>query len=544
MDNRLISKIRVILAFSALAVIYLDPSEPQRFVELTYLTLIFYGFYSLLLVFFSFRKPTLIPLRIAHWIDVVWYLILISFSSGTNSIFFFLFFFPIQTASFRFGFSEGLRVTSISVALFVAVGYLTAPSAEGFELNRFLIRIISLGVLGYMIAYWGGEEFTNKRRLAVLKDISKLYNPRFGIDQTISSIMQKINGFFDSDSCVLISVDESSSGFLLRRSYRTDPEHAIFAEPIKKESPLLTLAGENALIYNFTQNSFWNSANFFVFDTASGERIEAPSRNGEVLADLLETRSFIGVAVYQREIFTGRLYLTSQKKAFNNSDLEFLKQLLDQAVPVVENVNLLDRLASQATEQQRQKISRDIHDSTIQPYIGIKLGLEALQMRQAAGADIKKGIDQLVKMANTNIADLRSYITKLKEDKVEAERGAVLVSAIRQQAGKISEFYGINIEVFAENDIRVNDRLSAEIFQIVTEGLSNVRRHTDAGSAVITIKCDGKMLKLDIENNRRNGLRADYFIPKSIDGRVIALGGKTSVENKAKRTKVSVEIPL
>jgi signal transduction histidine kinase len=545
MDIRLISNIRVILALSTLAVTYLDPSEPQRHVALTYCILIFYSFYAALLYLVSLRRANFIPVRFTHWIDVVWYLILITFSSGTNSIFFFLFFFPIQTASFRFGFAEGFRVTVVSALLFIVFGYLAAP-AESFELNRFLLRVVYLSVMGYMIAFWGGKEFSSKRRLAILKDINRLYNPRFGVDQTINAILQRINEFFDADSCLLISADPFSSNYILRQTFRGEPAHSVSATSVGGENPLLKLPGEKTIIYyDLERKPFGRAANFLVYDSATGERIKAASRrDGEVLADLLETKSFISVPLYRRESFAGRLYLNSQKKIFSHSDLEFLSHLLEHAVPVVENVNLLDRLASEATEQQRLKISRDIHDSTVQPYIGIKLGLESLQIKLAAGEDIAGDISQLVGMANANIAGIRSYINRLKDGDGRTDKGVVLVSAIRQQAVKIGEFYGIQIEVAAASDISVSDRLAAEVFQIVTEGLSNIKRHTRANRAVVSIKCDDKRLNLEIENNVPDGARAADFVPKSIAGRARALGGRAFVEKGDGRTKVAVEIPL
>jgi signal transduction histidine kinase len=437
-------------------------------------------------------------------------------------------------------------VTIASVLLFIILGFLTAPKGAEFELNRSLLRPIYLGVLGYMISHWGGVELRLKKRLELIKDINNLYNPRFGTDLTISSILRKILVSFDVDSCLLISLDAGSAGFTLRQCDRANPEHAIYPEPIKPDHPLIRLPGDFAVIYSEIRrwNRFGKAKNYFVFEPENGARIDEPLRNGEVLADLLNTKSFISVPFNQRETAAGRLFLTSETKVFDFSDVDFLRQILTQAVPVIENVSLLDRLASVATEQQRLKISRDIHDSTVQPYIGIKLGLEALQIKQANGEGIGDEISQLIEIANTNITGIRTYINQLRGDSADMNKGVVLVSAIKQQARRIGEFYGIAIEVFAQDEIYINDRLSAEIFQIVTEGLSNIKRHTKASSAAIRIACDDKTLKLEIQNNNSNDAASDEFVPQSISGRAKSLGGHVSIENKAEYTKVSIDIPL
>ncbi len=112
--------------------------------------------------------------------------------------------------------------------MFTIVGYSTAPSGEAFELNRFLLRPIYLSILGYMIAYWGRREIEYKKRLAILKDINKLYNPLFGIDQTMNAILQKILFSFDADACFLIKANADVSSYKLRQSWRENPEQVTF----------------------------------------------------------------------------------------------------------------------------------------------------------------------------------------------------------------------------------------------------------------------------------------------------------------------------
>ncbi|HEY8562285.1 MAG TPA: histidine kinase [Pyrinomonadaceae bacterium] len=546
LDVPLISEMRAILALSMLFVTFLDPSEPRQYVALTYTSLTLYSLYALIVYFVSFRKPGLIADERAHWLDLLWCLLLITLSSGTSSIYFFLFFFSILIAAFRFGFSEGIKVTTASVISFIVLGYLTAPVGEEFELNRFLLRPVYLGVLGYMLSYWGGIELKLKRRLELIKDINNLYNPRFGTDLTIRSILQKILDSFDADSCLLISFEAGTEAYTLRQCDRANPKRGVNAESLPPEHPLVKLPGDSAVIFNGLHNRrlFGKPVSYLVFDPETQAPADEPSRNGELLADLLNTESLISVPFDQRGKPAGRLFLTSGKHAFDTTDADFLRQILAQAVPVIENVNLLDRLASEATEQQRLKISRDIHDSAVQPYIGIKLGLEALQIKQANGVDVKDDIARLVEIANTNIAGIRNYINRLKGDATGKDKGVVLVSAIRQQAKKISEFYGIKIDVEATDEIHINDRLSAEIFQIVTEGLSNIKRHTQSKEAAIKISCGAKMLKLEIENKHANGAPPVGFVPVSISGRAHSLGGGVAIENRDDLTRVLIDIPL
>ena len=72
------------------------------------------------------------------------------------------------------------------------------------ELSRLLLRATFLLTLGYMIAYWGELHLVLKRRMALLRDVSQLSNPRFGVDHTIAGTLEKARVFFKAASCILV----------------------------------------------------------------------------------------------------------------------------------------------------------------------------------------------------------------------------------------------------------------------------------------------------------------------------------------------------
>ena len=195
---------RCLLAFSALAIIWIDPSEPKRLVELTYASLAVYCVYSAVLALISYRSDWPAPERAFHWVDVIFYAYLVALTEGTSSIFFYFFLFAILVASFAWGFREGLAVTLVSLVLFTAVGLTFAPTGAEFELNRTLIRAVYLFVFGYMIAYWGGYEALLKHRLKVLREINSLWNPRFGVAHAIGTNLDRLLALYGGNSCILL----------------------------------------------------------------------------------------------------------------------------------------------------------------------------------------------------------------------------------------------------------------------------------------------------------------------------------------------------
>jgi signal transduction histidine kinase len=542
-DERLVNLTRLILALSALIIIYIDPSEPDRLVNITYTTLGLYTVYSALVYFIRLRSESTLRNIPLYWLDVAWYVVLISLSSGTNSLFFFFFFFAILVASFRSGYKAGLEVTITSATLFVTIGYFTTPTP--IEPNRFVLRAVYLASIGYLMAYWGGSETTHKRRLALLKDVSRASNPRFGVDQTLDSILRKLRAFYDADTCLLINTGPAPHAHTLRRvdrrhSASTNPVEAVGAEA----SQLLAWQPEWAVTWHNSATKQWFKTSCAVYNFLSGERVKNLAEDCRWIADLLDTDSFITVPICQRDTFIGRLYLTSRHKYFNYGDVDFLRQVIDHVMPMIDNIRLVERLASQASEYERQRISRDIHDSAIQPYIGLKLGLDALRRTVSNDDPVAGGLAELIELTDSVIKDLRTYVGGL-QDGGSKERVNVLTSSIERQAKQLGEFYGINVDVQIATHMDMNGRLAAELFQIVREGLSNIRRHTPATRARISIASVNGDVVLDIENESSGAESPKIFTPRSITERAIGLGGRVSVDvNNAGRTVVSVIIPM
>jgi signal transduction histidine kinase len=140
------------------------------------------------------------------------------------------------------------------------------------------------------------------------------------------------------------------------------------------------------------------------------------------------------------------------------------------------------------------------------------------------------------------IGDLRRYVHRLPG---AGRRESVLLAAVRRFVATFTEATHIAVQVEAASNLYINDRLAAEAFQMVVEGLSNVRRHTHATHASIGLACQDERLIVRIANDDANGVVPAGFIPRSISERAAALGGQAYVERMAGGgAQVLIEIPL
>lgn len=272
----------------------------------------------------------------------------------------------------------------------------------------------------------------------------------------------------------------------------------------------------------------------------------------------------------------------SGRRVWSQRERRMLERVAHLAYAPLERIGQLEQLSEQAGERERQRLGLDLHDRVMQPYIGLKLALEALQSRR--GKALAAGLQSLVAMTGQVIDSLRGDLRRLGLRTADAPAGAARLATIEtdhradhptshqsngkandktnakthhhatdpagqladelaQQARLMHQLHGVSIAVRGPVPAAVSERLRQEVSQFIREGLSNIRRHTPARAGEIELRCDGQQLGLRISNE---GLAArGDFAPRSISQRARALGGWSEVRREAgQRTAVHVTIPL
>lgn len=540
-EDRMIAGLRCVIALASLAVVWIDPSHSVAPALLTYASLLtFLGFSVAMYLEATGRIG---PLRgisqWSHWVDLVCFTWLTVLSGGTRSVFFTGYFFAILTASFRWGFRSGALVTLSSVFLFCSVGLVITPR-HPLELGRALVRPVYLMVLGYMIAYWGEFHVSSTERLALLRDVTTLSNPRFGIDRTIANVLRRLRAFYHADACVLLTPSPAAETAAVWRceAGRSETLERAVELPAVTVGALLSLDASDAVACTGLRAADR--------PTSTAPRADADERTGslERIAEILNARSFMTVPWPQVGRSWGRLYVTSsQPRRFRPGDLGFLQQVINQIMPTLENVRLVDRLATDAAEAERLRIARDLHDTVVQPYIGIHMGLAAIGHKLRGRQDVTKDIEHLSHVISLEIDDLRQYLRGLKN---RGQTQGALVDALTRFAHRFSDATGIALALEVDGEVRVNDRLAAEAFQMVAEAVSNARRHTESREIGVRVRGDRQLLTVQVRDRGTSGQPGGAFAPRSLGERAAALGGRVRVESAAADggSVVTIEIPL
>ena len=536
-EDRMISRMRCVLALASLVIAYVDPSQIARPVALLYLSLVGFCVYSALLYVDAGARAGLTKAIAAStpWADLAWFTLLIALSSPTESGFFFGYFFAISNASFRWGFRSGLLLTISSLLLFSAVAYL-APSTTPPQLGRTLFRPTYLVIFGYLIWYWGGFHVSLTQRLQLLKEVTALSNPRFGIERTVATVMRRIRAFFEAETCVLLTAVSARDTCGVWRCSKENPDGECESQiPLTSLTDLLSLKPSEAIVY---------TRGWPPIRALSGlPDTDASNQQLRQIAETLNARCFMSVPWTQPGRGDGRLYLTSNRPyRFEHSDVEFLTHVIDQVMPTIENVRLVDQLATDAAETERQRIARDLHDSVVQPYIGLRMGLTAIRQKLQAQQNVLADVDHLSHVISLEIDDLRHYLRGLK---VPSTPRGVFVEALSRFADRFSDATGIAVDLDVAENLQLNDRLAAEVFQLIAEAVSNARRHTESDQIRLRVRRQPQLLIVEVEDLGTADRTPQEFAPRSISERVAALGGHVHVQSTDQGGSiVRIQIPL
>ena len=225
-------------------------------------------------------------------------------------------------------------------------------------------------------------------------------------------------------------------------------------------------------------------------------------------------------------------------------DVTQRKQAQDQ-------VQFLTHQLIKAQENERLRISRDLHDHIAQDLSTLKISLETLFRDQPAA--ITEKVAQLADILQRSIASVRDMAYDLRPPGLD-QLG--LVKTLYLLCEDFSKSGAVEIDFAAAGVDELNLEYETEInvYRLIQEALNNIKRHSHANRVtirlvasspdiVIRIKDNGK--GFDLNERRIRALKDKRMGLQSMVERVRLLEGKINIQSKPDRgTYILIEIPL
>ncbi|MBA3913253.1 MAG: sensor histidine kinase [Acidobacteriales bacterium] len=200
----------------------------------------------------------------------------------------------------------------------------------------------------------------------------------------------------------------------------------------------------------------------------------------------------------------------------------------------------------EAQEEERKRISRELHDETGQGLMVLRLYLGMLG-NESNGSLEKSKIDEAMVMLDRTIGDLRRIIARLSPRTLE-ELG--LLAAIRKEARELSKHTGLRTTLELPDELPLDHEVEVAIYRCVQECFHNIAKHAQAHTYKLSLEqLEGAVLLRVCDDgvgfSQLGGISRRSFGLTGMRERLAALGGTVRVRSRTGRgTQVLVRLPL
>ncbi len=198
-------------------------------------------------------------------------------------------------------------------------------------------------------------------------------------------------------------------------------------------------------------------------------------------------------------------------------------------------------------EQERKRVSTELHDSISQLLVSVRYGLELIHSEANQNADLQAQAAKCLNIIDGTITEVRRISRDLRPSVLD-DMG--LAAALGSLGKEFQAQSGITVNVEAERcHARLSEGAKTSLYRVVQECMTNVARHAEAGEVNISLTVGARTLKLRVEDD---GIGLPYPLPKTgglgfrnMRERIETYGGKLSMSRgKFGGTQIDVEMPL
>ena len=185
----------------------------------------------------------------------------------------------------------------------------------------------------------------------------------------------------------------------------------------------------------------------------------------------------------------------------DGEELSFLEAISDQAAVALENARLFEQAQAAAVTEERQRLSRELHDSVSQALYAISLGAQtAVELVHADPTNAAEPMEYVVSLANAALAEMRAMIFDLRPEAL-AQEG--LVAALRRQAAAVEARHQISVGTNLKSEPAISPTAKEMLYRIAQEALQNVVKHSRANHVVLTLADSSDEVTLTVQDDGR-----------------------------------------
>jgi PAS domain S-box-containing protein len=216
-----------------------------------------------------------------------------------------------------------------------------------------------------------------------------------------------------------------------------------------------------------------------------------------------------------------------------------------------ENLRFYFQQATKAQEEERKRISHELHDDTIQSLVVMSRQLDTLANDQTLSKENRTRLEELWHQTDNILQGVRRLSHDLRPAALDR---LGLLPAVELLAQEVTRHSNVVTKVnLSGKEHRLPEEVAIALFRITQEALRNVWRHSRATRAEITIDFSDGRIKITVSDNGKG-----FQIPPQISDltkqdklglagmqeRAQLVGGTLTVQSQpGKGTTITIEAP-
>ena len=438
---------------------------------------------------------------------------------------------------------------SIVTARLRTKGEFTVQARFQSELaDRGEIRTVMLGMGG---EHFPGIELKYRNRYTLaLYEIGRQMTSSFDVDEVLRLVVKNIAWLLESHFVAVATLDAKTSLVTYREIVGNKSDY--FASDQNENSrgiPGRVIASQQP----------------FIIDKFPDKPPVDPTEFKVMVAENLV--SAFGVPITNKGRWFGAIVVGYRRyHEITEEEIQLAANLANQTALALENAmlyqesvkysktmaTLTSRLAL-IQEEERRRITRDLHDGIGQALIGLRFNLDLL-VRQASitGTEAIERVLMMKQVIDETLITIRQIAFDLRPPILD-DLG--IVSALRIYVDRFQERTKILLVLSCPDDLkRFDPKAESTVYRVIQEALTNIAKHSGAKNARIVIEKPDGALFLTISDDGRGfdnsrdidrGLWAGGLGIDNMKHRIEALNGRFKLTSeKGKGTSINIEIPL
>jgi signal transduction histidine kinase len=237
--------------------------------------------------------------------------------------------------------------------------------------------------------------------------------------------------------------------------------------------------------------------------------------------------------------------------AFTRDDEQLLEAFAAQAATAVATAKSVEadrrRRSLAATEAERHRWARELHDETLQALGGLKVLLSsAIRLDDPEG--MRAAMRDATRQLTGDIESLRALIAELRPPALDQLGLAPALASLAQRTGAANGLE-VRADVELPDDRRLAPELETTVYRVVQESLTNVVKHAGASSIDIEVRCADDAVDVSVVDDGigfdSEAAAANGFGLAGMRERVELAGGELSVlPGAGAGTVIRAKLPL